>query len=737
MKYLTWLRTILSVVFLSLLFSACGGGGAGNPFGNDSPGFSASQDSISFSARQDEATPSAVSITLTVSGGTVFFRDPVRSGSVVSSANLTLNGGNTATLNIFPAPPYQFVNPGTYTGSVTVEGCTDQFCNSGPDAGSVTINVTYTVEAGLSLSLDQNFLRFTSFEGVAPSAQTVNLTWENGVPPNWSAYDAQGGAFLTITPDVQANTLTVSPTAQPIGTYTSTLYIRYNLMNGLTRDVPISVEYSVGQALSGSGSVAFSLDETTTTGDLSKAVSISSNSGAAIAWNASLDVDWATVSLASGDTVTNSGLDLVLNQNKMDSIPSGTHTATLTITPTDPIYTPISVPVTVNMNLPRINFTGPAVILSGTADTVIVRGSGFTGVTSDVLIDNNPAGSVSVVSDTELQVGLSALNAGVYPVELDVNTGIFNRFNANLKVIDAVIHSYAAVAETGAHLRLIHDAQRDAVYVLDRSTLDNRVKRFRLINTSWTVDSLVLTDAEDMALAPGNDRLIVTTDAGLVHIDLDSFTITKTVVEPFSAGDRFTGIAFSNTGLGLLSVRNPRFTGFTPLYFYNIVDDSFTRGRSYYGISLGASRDGSRVIFGEGGITSPDVFYYDASTGIVNNTLLTTGATKVVIDRRATRSIHTPRDVYGSTFMLQGSLGNSVVARTISDDGTRAYVLRTDNAVYIYDLTAPSGTGFTQVGAAITLTDLPGGSLPQIAISIDGNTLYIIGNASFIIQPVP
>ena len=201
-------RSILTRVTATLLIGtlvACsGGGGGGSDGGGGSAGFTLSNNSVSFSATQGGTRPATQNVFVNVTGGTVFV-GTTQAGSGFSHTFL-ITGQTTGRIDITPDQP---TTAGTFTGTIAVHGCADQFCQGGEVPGSPkTINVTYTVGAAPTLSAAPASVNFESNIGATPASQNVSLSISSGTQA-WSAsvVNVTGtSGWLNVTPS--AGTLT-------------------------------------------------------------------------------------------------------------------------------------------------------------------------------------------------------------------------------------------------------------------------------------------------------------------------------------------------------------------------------------------------------------------------------------------------------------------------------------------------------------------------------------------------
>ncbi|HXU42776.1 MAG TPA: BACON domain-containing carbohydrate-binding protein [Burkholderiales bacterium] len=224
-----------------LLLQSCGGGGGDSGGGGNSDAYSVSPTSISFTATQGGATPAAKTSTLQVLKGTVFVGTS-QTGSGFSHT-FQITGPTTGVITITPDAP---TTPGTFTGAITVFGCSNQVGPCAHVAGSPkTINVTYTVTAAPTLTSTPPTIEFVTTTGNLPGSKTITLALSSGSLP-WTAgapnYAGTSG-WLNVTPT--SGTLNPSQVVTFDVTDASTAEVRTATVTftagALTKVVPVSL----------------------------------------------------------------------------------------------------------------------------------------------------------------------------------------------------------------------------------------------------------------------------------------------------------------------------------------------------------------------------------------------------------------------------------------------------------------------------------------------------------------
>ena len=236
----------LGWLVLAFLVASCGGGGGG---GGSPATFTLSTGSVSFSATQGGTPPASQNVIVTVTGGSVFI-GTTQTGSGFSHF-LQITGPTTGQITITPSQP---TTPGTFTGTIIVRGCPDQFCQGGNVSGSPkTISVTYTVAAAPTLGATPASVNFESNTGATPASQDVTLSLSSGTQ-GWSAtinYLTGTFGWLTVTPTFgtltapTGQTLTFSVNSAPASAEARTASVVITA-GSLTKTIPVT--YVINEA---------------------------------------------------------------------------------------------------------------------------------------------------------------------------------------------------------------------------------------------------------------------------------------------------------------------------------------------------------------------------------------------------------------------------------------------------------------------------------------------------------
>ncbi len=310
-----------------------------------SPLINVAPQALSFSYAQNGALPTSQSLAVTSTSGSL----PVSFTS--SQTWLLVSGANPTTpSNIVVAIYPTGLNPGTYTGQITITSGTQTF----------TVPVTLNISSGIAIGGTPTSLSFSQATGgTAPAAQNIALTSTNSASISYSATAATttGGSWLIL--NNTANTPTVSGTApgnlavsvngaslQP-GTYNGTVTVASVGATNSLLVIPVTLTITQSQgiatnptSLTFNGSVAGSAPAAQT-------VSVTSTTGSPVSFTATAQAtggNWLSVTPSSGTTTAS--VTVSVNQA---GLAAGTYTGTVTLAASTQGATPLTIPVTLTV----------------------------------------------------------------------------------------------------------------------------------------------------------------------------------------------------------------------------------------------------------------------------------------------------------------------------------------------------------------------------------------------------
>jgi hypothetical protein len=701
------------------------------------PGLVPSQASVSFSARNAQTSlPTPIDVPVSAENGATLSYVATVTYGAGSSGWLTATGSAAPGI-LSIAPSTINLAAGTYTATVTL--------TPSNGANATSIGVSYTVQAS-TISVNPAQVSFNAFSGQAslPTAAGVatSVTPGDSVPYTTSiTYGAGASGWLSTTGNTAPGTLSIAPSTTNLaaGTYTATVRLTPSTGAGAI-NVGVTYTLATSSLTLNPTSTTFTIDPTSTAipSILNRSVSLGST-GAPLTWTATSSDPWLTISPASGTSGTTATLSLVPAQ--IDALEAGTRSATITFSYSPPSGNPASATLvaTLNLQLPKVNFVAPYVAQPNTSKEVIVRGSGFNSATGlNVMFGSNAVSTYTVVSDTEIRVTHPSLAAGSYQVRIPNLFGI-NRSRASLVVVEPQAYGAVAYASAGTKSRIIYDDERHTIYVANAGAVTIERYVYDANISSWAYSSLSLPQFRDVALSPDGAQLVAVSDATVRVID--PATLTQTGQTSFT--NNFGGfyylnqIAFANNGKAIVAT-GLNGSGFTTTYLYDMLVPSLTSLTSAYFAPVGASADGSRVVFGDAGISPAQlVRFYSASTGTVVSSAAARNVGNIVLNRTASRTVLNRVEVFDSGFTLLGNLPGTTLAVVLSPDGTIAYTHDSGGKVRKFDLTGALVAGyFPEVGTGTTPPASPGTS-SMMTISLDGGSLFIAGNQNVVMMPAP
>lgn len=384
--------------------------------------------------------------------------------------------------------------------------------------------------------------------------------------------------------------------------------------------------------------------------------------------------------------------------------------------------------------------------------------------------------SVQVVSDSEIKVLSPALPAGRYPITVS-SGGQAMSGNPTFVVVAPPAFPYAAIPLNSSNLnglpegRLIYDAERQAIYVLDNSEfspMQDSLERFRYVSGSWVTDPPInfplpspsqggFDTYSAMALTPDGRELVKSNLQTVSIIDLATWQITATADATSAVSsdvDLLTG-AMSNDG-GFIDLASIGSGEVDAVLRYDSVANAFnviaapadlpSVDLSYIAAS---SPQGEQVAFYSGAVTSPqaNIITYDAGTSSISESNPPySGIDFASYSRDGTRTVLQLEHFYAAVIFSEtiggvpaGTYGLfNMDAAVMSPDGTRVY--RYDAAtgtIHTLDVSTLDADGtFVEIGSPVQIPDSPGTD-PTMVITPDGGNLILAGTTHLIIIPTP
>jgi hypothetical protein len=277
--------------------------------------------------------------------------------------------------------------------------------------------------------------------------------------------------------------------------------------------------------------------------------------------------------------------------------------------------------------------------------------------------------------------------------------------------------------------RVLYDAERECLYVVrcyicsySATNLETIVKySFNDQTSSWQYELIPFPFIQDLALAPDGKELIAVTKDQLFHINPDTFETIEVVELPATLGGTYTGqMVVLNNGEAIIRSIGKKYSLLTGEF------SDLNMGTSI----IDMSRDGSRAYVGDAPTSSlvhHPIRYYSANTGQVT----TTGALIHYFN-------HGAADMHGDRFFVSGNLYDAQfnLLGQISADAPTSAISPDGNTFYAYNY-ATDSLDIMDISGLPPYTSsnsIPVGDFGPTIISLDGNTLFVVGVNNFVVR---
>ena len=483
-------------------------------------------------------------------------------------------------------------------------------------------------------------------------------------------------------------------------------------------------------------------------------------------------INGTTINAADFAFVGSNGGQLTISVKQPDELGVGLHTDEIRVyactdffdcsTSTNQIS---GSPKTINVSysvtaIPTVRYVAPRVAQPNTSDEVIIRGIGFSLLTSpSVSFGSDNALSMTVVNDTEIRATFPALVTGDYAVNVSDMSGAIAT-QATLHVMAEPALGYAFIANSGSKTRVLYDAVRDAIYFGNKDT-DEVIRYSHSVDPGtgepvWTSTTLAVTGADDIAFMPDGKTLLALSGSNVIHIDLDTFSpVASTFVPNVGSISFLRQLGIANNGIGFLAP-GINGSGASFIYKYNarkrtvtMLSEIVSQG------TVGVSGDGSKVFIGsrDSNTSFNVVHQYDATSDAPLGQLGMSETTNALpVDRTGNTLVlgyqnflNDQRKVYKSSVLQGGIPGSGTMninyATALSSDGNTLYSYNPQaDVINIYDITSPDGANsFNQTpNSPLPVADSVGNILAlTMGFTPFEQTLFIAGDAGVVVQPLP
>lgn len=646
---------------------------------------------------------------------------------------------------------------------------------------SVSTQVVYEVSPPVGGDRDvmasPSSLTFAAIENTASQAQRISVslpTWGgNRQDVQYSVkYNGSKQDWLVVRPTDSGLTVTASAAHLIQGYYTAEVLITHP-ESQLSAPVVVPVALSVGPGLVRPADQSIKVTTTAGASTLLGSAAVNLVEGEPFEWTASSNVPWLKVVRARGQT--GSSVDFTVDKALLGAMGNYTDSrGTVTVTPVLAHVTPVAFNVSLRKELAELHYAGPYLLVSNKPQTVRLRGRGFNDVASiSTYLDagaTNPT-SVTKVNDGQLSLQLPALTAGSYSLTLMNALGLPTG-NVALRVVNPTTFTYAAIPTNGNPYWLVYDAWRQAAFVANKET--EAVVQYKFSADRWVRSQVSVPGISNLGMGPDGDNLVVTGSQGRLRLLSPDTLETQFQMEnpePFSESFTYLrfGIPATNDGRSWLTIGS----GWNRLGYFDhrtrtIETPAWNMSTSYYGGPwMAMSRNGERMVVVQSASISPQppLLFMDATDALLKLTGTDlTFSYDLQLSDDGNRLVLDGYEVRDANFGVVGRLaindpqysgsGNTVV----SPDGKRVYMLSYPvNAyyeqnptnkpkVFVFDSSAmPSiGVNLPLIGQ-FELNDYPTchvsayecNTRARMTISPDGQTLFMAGDANFVVAPIP
>lgn len=711
----------------------------------DSLMISAQPDQVAFQAESQGALPSspqAITVTFT---GTTSSIDP---STVPDWLSLTPTNSSTSPQQYSLIPNTTHYAAGT---TLTANIVFNTTVTGHSYSQEVSVPVSYTLTQAFAANAPT--MSFTGINGSAPTqpgtGYVVNIVGDHA---RWTATADQSWVKLSTTSGTGPGSITVVADGSSLssGTHSSTLTIS-DSASGHSQVFTVTSTMHAAKLLVTPTIPSVTINSATPSSELKAVVTLtdelnSSIHSQSVQWSlASIDVPWLKWSPASGGSSPAVQATASIDPTQLSTMPAGNYTGNVALNyqSADGSTGTLTVPVTLNLQLPLVQAVSYYVATANTAGSVILRGQNFDLAGSNpVLLGATSATNVAMDSTTQATVSFGALSAGSYHVQYQNAAGI-NRGVAKLFVMSPQSIAYQVISAPTTRTHLIVDAERSTLYAANPA--DQELEIYRYTGGTLVASSpLVIVGLQDAALSPDGKSLVVVSNQGVSEVDLTQSTLQAQMMAsvPYPLY-----IAMGNDGKYFITTNCASCSGFTQSYLYDgrskVLGTPSTYPYNYfYEGYLAGSADGSHIYIGSNGVSpAQTVSAFTAKDDTLTATPANFNLYAASVSRNASRVILQNTEVFDINLNLLGHIpGNN--GSVVSPDATRAYAFSNSSGAVlnVYDLTAALITGAKYpLLQSITLANDPGYSYSgsvQLAVSADQKTVFVSGTNSILAVPV-
>lgn len=715
---------------------------------------SANPDSVQFLAADGGPIPAQKTLVLTFNGTSAGY-DPA---SIPGWLQVTQQSGTSGQSVMALRPTGTSFSPGTNL-SATVA-----FFTSRGGTGRVTTNVQVGYQVVTPLSVTPASFSYTLIKssGQQPAPAGSRSIVISGDDLEWTASADQPWITLKQMSGSGAATLlfTLDGSKLALGDNQATITIS-NSTTGQTQKIPVDIQVAAPKLVASPTQATLDIGAQTTAAQAQAVVQLTDEIGGKDSslknmWSAESSVPWLSVTPSSGQVPPNGTLTIKAVPSQLPALSNGPQAGTITIhySNADTTSATISVPVALNLSLPRVTNVTPYIATAGVSREVVLRGSGFTGVTLDQVLFGNAQGSaLTVVNDGEIHLDNPALAAGTIPVAISNKLQISTQASS-LTVLAPQVYAAAVIPSENRKKRLIYDAERAALYAVD--DVDHTLKRFRYGGGSWIAEFISApATIWDAAMSPDGKTLIVAAQAGIYKAVLGQEPLQFS--GPYATSILQNGFYFPGslqaTNDGRLLVFDEFFgSGFAPLYIYDLATDAVTplelpdvSAFIDNGASSARSADGTVIYFSS--VNSSSGYRFNSGTSAIDKIQLPDLIQGLALSRNANRVAVDSYAVSDRTGATLGFIKGLSYTVSMSPDESLLYNVLVDfnqnpapSYLQTYDLTKPvDSSGNFQIKRSVLLTTDPAATYANDVLTLvteDGKTLFLSGTHNLQVIPL-
>ena len=616
------------------------------------------------------------------------------------------------------------------------------------------IPVTYTVTPGFSISglTNKSITEQANLEDLAwpivlqtqfDSSVSSKLQWKIESNKPWLIPVNTSGNFSTAQ-NIQLMLLPDQLMLLNDGMHDAVLTLSVPNSSITPRTIPVRISLDLNPTLTitglnaGPASLSYFINNSSNEASLANSFKVVSNAGTAfngqVNWKAVSGNPWLSVINSSGDTNTQSTLQVKVNKSELEKMPNGSYSALISLTSDNPRYKLNLLNFSMGLYLAEIKNIAPYLAYTGRSEPVVIRGNGFAFQPAMKINIGGQLVDATVANDTEIHLNYPSL-ANEQRLNLTISNALqITRGGADLVFKRPPVYTAQKISLTNLSQRSITlDPERQAILLSSRYFSDE-VTRLRLTTNGWEVDSFAAPKANSATVSLDGKELLVTladqTIAdSIVHLDPTSLAIKKTENLSNDFYERYDTVMPLNNGKTLVidsdqtanSMHYPSQEIFELPSWLSNVDGVLSRDRGFMVL-----RDRYQTI---------ETYSYDVNSATftlrsIDDNLF--DSNQISISGDAARIV-ARNSVFDRDFKLLGKLSPSVPAQyvAVTPNGKYAYVASSDD-IYSYtyyfkryNISAPGGPyAADSNGPAITLdaNDIP----VTIKVSDDGGALFVL-----------